>query len=226
VRRFPDMSVILQPAVSARRTAGSARGWKTTGKSVPFSEDIAAGVKAGDPDAVGAVYTVLAGRLLSYLMARVHDRPTAEDLLEATFIELIQRGDRIDGGPKAIKAWLFRAAHFNALDYLRSARRRIEDLEDGTEAFDVEDPDLGPEERAVVEEINITVRRAMERLSEDQRQVLFLRYMGGLTAPEVAEILGKSDGAVRSLQHRGERALARYLEAEMAAVASGPGESS
>jgi RNA polymerase sigma-70 factor, ECF subfamily len=193
---------------------------------VPFSEDIAAGVRAGDPDAVGAVYSVLSGRLLSYLLARVHDLPTAEDLLEATFVELLLRGNRIDGGAKAIKAWLFRAAHFNALDYLRSARRRVEDLEDDALAFDVEDPDLGPEELAVAEEINQRVRRAMSHLSDDQRQVLFLRYMGGLTAPEVAEILGKSDGAVRSLQHRGERALARLLEAELTAVPSGPGESS
>ena len=70
------------------------------------------------------------------------------------------------------------------------------------------------------------IRRAMSHLSEDQRQVLFLRYMGGLTAPEVAEVLGKTDGAVRSLQHRGERALARLLDEELAAVPSGPGESS
>jgi RNA polymerase sigma-70 factor, ECF subfamily len=193
---------------------------------VPFSEDIAAGVRAGDPDAVGAVYTVLSGRLLSYLLARVHDLPTAEDLLEATFVELLLRGHRIEGGSKAIKAWLFRAAHFNALDYLRSARRRVEDLEADTASFDVEDPDLGPEELAVAQEINQRVRRAMSYLSEDQRQVLFLRYMGGLTAPEVAAILDKTDGAVRSLQHSGERALQRLLEAEMAAVSSGSDESS
>lgn len=187
-------------------------------EQVPFSEEIAAGVRAGDPDAVGAVYTVLAGRLVSYLIARVGDRATAEDLLEATFLELLQRGQTIRGGPAAIKAWLFRAAHFNALDHIRATKRRAEDLQDDTESLEVIDTALGPEERAVADDLSRRVRAAMAELSEDQRQVLSLRYLAGLSAPEVAEVLDKNDGAVRSLQHRGERALARVLERDAVAV--------
>jgi RNA polymerase sigma-70 factor, ECF subfamily len=182
---------------------------------MPFPEQVAAGVRAGDPDAVGAVYSVLAGRLLSYLMARVGDRATAEDLLEATFVELLQRGCTIRGGSAAIKAWLFRAAHFNALDHLRACKRRAEELQDDTESLEVVDPAIGPEDSAIADDISRQVRAAMEQLSDDQRQVLFLRYMAGLSAPEVAEVLGKTDGAVRSLQHRGERALGRVLEHEV-----------
>lgn len=183
----------------------------------PFSEETAAGVRAGHPDAVGEVYVVLADRLLGYLRARVRDQATAEDLLEQTFLELLQKGHTIRGGPAAIKVWLFRSAHFNALDHIRRITRRAEEFTDDLEAFESlgpTDPDLGPEDQAIASDTRRRVRAGLQQLSDDQRQVLLLRYVAGLTAPEVATVLRKSDGAIRSLQHRGERSLARILTTE------------
>lgn len=177
-----------------------------------FSEEVAAGVRAGDPDAVGTVYVTLADRLLGYLSARVRDRATAEDLLELTFMELLQKGRTIRGGPASIKVWLFRSAHFNALDHHRKVARRGEELYADPVLLETIEDSPGPEDLAVSSDTTRRVRRAMRELSEDQRQVLLLRYVAGLTAPEVGAVLGKSDGAVRSLQHRGERSLARLLE--------------
>lgn len=179
---------------------------------MPFPEEVAEGVRNGDPDAVGRVYVVLADRLLGYLMARVPDRATAEDLLEMTFLELLQRGTTIRGGPASIKVWLFRAAHYNALDHLRKVKRRAEDLYEDAHAIEVMDLREGPEDCAVAGDVSRRVRAMMDELSEEQRQVLLLRYVGGLSAPETGRVLGKTDGAVRSLQHRGERALARMME--------------
>lgn len=187
----------------------------------PFSEETAEGVRAGHPDAVGEVYVILADRLLGYLRARVRDQATAEDLLEQTFLELFQKGHTIRGGAAAIKVWLFRAAHFNALDHIRRISRRAEDLAEDLEvfeSFEAADPDLGPEDQAVATDTRRRVREGLRHLSEDQRQVLLLRYVAGLTAPEVAVVLRKSDGAIRSLQHRGERSLARILGAEEGAA--------
>jgi RNA polymerase sigma-70 factor, ECF subfamily len=178
---------------------------------VYFPDEVAHGVRSGDPDAVGQVYVHLADRLLSYLVAQVGDRATAEDLLEATFIELLRKGHTIRGGPAAMKVWLFRAAHYNVLDHVRRTRRRCEDLVDDIAVLDVQDPTPGPADRAEAAEVVQRVRSAMRRLSTDQQRVLVLRYVSGLSAPEVAEVLGKTDGAVRSLQHRGERSLARIL---------------
>ena len=183
----------------------------------PFDEAIADGVKAGDPDAVGAVYVALADRLMGYLMARVRDRGIAEDLLEATFIELLQSGHTIRGGARAMKVWLYRAAHYNALDHLRKVSRRREDLSDDLSEVHVVDPGRPPDEHAVASAISTDVRAAMQQLSEEQRQVLLLRYMAGLSAGEVARILDKNDGAIRSLQHRGERSLARLLAPKFSA---------
>jgi RNA polymerase sigma-70 factor, ECF subfamily len=179
-----------------------------------FSEEVAAGVRAGDPDAVAIVYAALSDRLLSYLAARVRDRATAEDLLEATFVELLQRGTTIRGGAAAIKVWLFRSAHFNALDHHRRMSRRPEDLVEDPHRLEHEDSARGPEELAVANDESARIRDALELLSEEQRQVLELRYSHGLSAPEIGRVLGKNDGAIRSLQHRGERSLARLLEGE------------
>lgn len=195
---------------------------------MPFPEEVADGVRAGDPDAVGAVYVALADRLLGYLMARVRDRGVAEDLLEATFVELLQKGKTIRGGAASIKVWLFRAAYFNALDHLRKVKRRLEDLTDDEDTLDVLDPGTAsPEDLAVQSDLRRRVRKAMSHLSAEQRQVLLLRYVAGLTAPEVAAVLDKSDGAIRSLQHRAERALAKLLESERetSAPVSGSGTS-
>jgi RNA polymerase sigma-70 factor, ECF subfamily len=177
-----------------------------------FPEEVAEGVKAGDPDAIAAVYVALAERLLSYLMARVHDRATAEDLLESTFLELLQKGRTIRGGAASIKVWLFRSAHYNALDHLRRVARRGEELYDDPSRLESMDDSRGPEDLAIASDTTKRIRRALDQLSVDQRQVLLLRYAAGLSAPEIARVLGKNDGAIRSLQHRGERSLARLLK--------------
>ncbi len=187
----------------------------------PFPEEVAAGVRRGDPDAVGAVYVFLADRLLGYLIARVKDRATAEDILEATFVELLQKGHTIRGGAAAMKVWLFRAAQFNVIDHVRKQQRRPEDLIDDPAAVDVADDRRGPEEVAESTDLARMVRTAMGQLSAEQRAVLLLRYVSELSAAEVAAVLGKTNGAVRSLQHRGERALARALGAAWQAAPSG-----
>lgn len=179
-----------------------------------FSEEVAEGVKAGDPKAIEVVYTALADRLLSYLCARVRDRSTAEDLMEATFLELLQKGWTIRGGAAAIKVWLFRSAHFNALDHHRKLSRRPEDLVGDHSRIEAEDHSRGPEELALAADDAQRVQAALAMLSSEQREVLELRYGSGLSAPEIGRVLGKNDGAVRSLQHRGERSLARLLAAE------------
>lgn len=165
-----------------------------------------------DPDAVTVVYEALADRLLGFLIARVGDRQTAEDLLEATFVELLERGDTIRGGSSVIKAWLFRAAHFNALDLLRRRQRGREELVGDHLRYDEPDHARGPAEHALHADLSRELRAAMAQLSDDQQEVLLLRYVGGLTAPEAAAVLGKNVPAVRGLQHRGERSLARILE--------------
>ena len=185
-----------------------------------FSEEIADGVRRRDPEAITTVYTALADRLFGYLMARVHNKEIAEDLLEATFVELLEKGFTIRGESAVIKSWLFRAAHFNALDHLRRVRRAPEEYREDPAEFDEPDIRPGPEELAVDADISRELFDAIKELSEDQQEVLLLRYVGELTAPEVASVVGKKVPAVRGLQHRGERSLARLLDQRSDAMAA------
>lgn len=179
-----------------------------------FADEIAEGVRRRDPEAITAVYRALSGRLLGFLLARVGDRQVAEDLLEATFVELIERGDSIRGGGNVLKAWLFRAAHFNALDHLRRGARMREDLVEDDEPFDLPDHAPGPEEHALHDALSSQLRAAVDQLSPSQQEVILLRYVAGLSGAEVADVIGKSHTAVRGLQHRGERTLAKIIEAQ------------
>ncbi len=162
-------------------------------------------------EAVAAAYVALSDRLLAYIRTRVPDQETAEDLLEQTFLQLIQRAPALRGGTHTAEVYLFRVATNVVVDHLRRAARRPEELVGDFRALDGPDLDDDPHEVAAVADTTDQVRRALQQLSPDQRTVLQLRYAGGLSAPEIARVMGKNETAIRSLQHRGERSLARLL---------------
>jgi RNA polymerase sigma-70 factor (ECF subfamily) len=176
----------------------------------PFSETIAQGVREGDPDALTAVHRALIGPLTAYLHAQVLDRQLAEDLASETFLELVHSCRTITGGPFEIRGWLYRAAHHNLLDHRRYRARRPVDVVDTVP--DGQDHGPSTDDLALAADGVARVRAALSGLSPDQAQVLTLRFLGGLSAPEVATILGKTEGAVRALQHRAVAAMARLLE--------------
>lgn len=176
------------------------------------------GVRARDPDAIAACYAALHEPLFRYLVGQCRDRYLAEDLVLQTFEELIRHGDRIRGGGDAIRAWVYRAARNNLIDEGRKVRRRG-DVPLGDEAgerYPADDP--GPEALALDAIGDPQLQASMARLSDDQREVISLRFGAGLSGPETAKVTGKSTNAVKSLQHRALATLARLMGA--------PGESS
>ena len=136
----------------------------------------------------------------------------ASDLAQETFIELVRSCRGLSGGPREIRAWVYRAAQRNVIDHVRYKNRRPEDLL--AEAPESATVAKGPDDLAVEAESAHLIRRALARLSPDQAQVLSLRFLAGLSAPEVAAVMDKNEGAVRALQHRGVAALARILRAQ------------
>jgi RNA polymerase sigma-70 factor, ECF subfamily len=173
--------------------------------------DLAA-ARRREPAAVTRIYTAYAPALYRFFMAAVSDRHQAEDLTGTAFVSAIEGLPRFRGPVDALGGWLFQIARHDLYDYRRrQARSRIEPLEDNlieaTAATGADDP----EDLAIERLEGSRVLAAMRQLSTDQREVLLLRMAGGLTAPEVAEILGKTTGAVKALQHRGLASLARVL---------------
>jgi len=180
------------------------------GTEQPFDDEVAAGVRRGDPDALSEVYRVLSGPLTAYLRSQVRDAQLAEDLATETFLKLVRGCRRLEGGPFQIRSWLYRVAQRNVIDHLRARSRRP----------DEELTDLPPEELTAEGDPAVTVegwdtleriRQALEQLSPDQAEVLRLRLIAGLSAPEAAIVINKTEGAVRALQHRGVATLARHI---------------
>jgi len=173
--------------------------------------DLAA-ARRREPAAVTRIYTAYAPALFRFFMAAVSDRHQAEDLTGSTFVSAIEGLPRFRGPVDALGGWLFQIARHDLYDFRRKqGRSRVESLEENlneaTAATGIDDP----EDLAIDRLEGSRVLAAMRQLSTDQREVLLLRMAGGLTAPEVAEILGKTTGAVKSLQFRGLASLARVL---------------
>jgi RNA polymerase sigma-70 factor, ECF subfamily len=170
--------------------------------------------KQRDPDAWAVIYERFSASIYNFFQYEVRNRQTAEDLTAGVFLEGLQAAHRFDGDEKALRAWLFRIGRHNLIDYIRSSRRAVlEDIEQTSErelaarTLSHEDP----EESAMATLVRDRVRAAVHHLSRDQREVVLLRLTGGLTSPEIAQIVGKTTGAVKALQHRAMSSLAKTL---------------
>ena len=172
-----------------------------------------AGARRREPGAVTRVYTAYAPALFRFFLAAVGDRPTAEDLTSDVFKCAIEDLPRFRGPVEALGGWLFRIAHHDLSDYRRrQARNLVQPLDDLLEEAALAGGVMDPEELALDRVEGDRVLAALRQLTPDQREVLLLRLVANLTAPEVAGILNKSTDAVKALQHRGLASLARLLE--------------
>lgn len=148
--------------------------------------------------------------MLAWFRARLGDGHLAEDLTGDAFVAVLAALPRYEGGPEAFAGWLFTLVRRDFVDHLRRTTRRPETpyAEPGELVREVA-PDAAEEVLARVDADR--VRAALARLSPDQQEVLALRVVAGLTAPEVAEVTGRTVGAVKALQHRGLDSLGRLL---------------
>jgi RNA polymerase sigma-70 factor, ECF subfamily len=165
-----------------------------------------------EPAAVTRIYTAYAPALFRCFMASVGDRHLAEDLTGSTFVSAIEGLPKFRGPVEALGGWLFQIARHDLYDHRRKqARSRIESLDENLTEAAASDGAVDPEELAIDRLEGSRVMGALRELSPDQREVLLLRMAAGMTAPEVATVLGKTTGAVKALQHRGLNSLARVL---------------
>jgi len=171
-----------------------------------------AGARRREPGAVTRVYTAYAPALFRFFLAAVGDRPTAEDLTGDVLKSAIEDLPRFRGPVEALGGWLFRIAHHDLSDYRRrQVRNLVQPLDDLLEEAAAAGGVVDPEELALDRVEGDRVLAALRQLTCDQREVLLLRLVVDLTAPEVAGILNKSTDAVKALQHRGLASLARVL---------------
>jgi RNA polymerase sigma-70 factor (ECF subfamily) len=172
-----------------------------------------ADVRAAQRDraAFGALYRRYVDRVYGYAFYLLGDHHDAEDVTERTFLAALASIDRFRDRGATFRAWLFRIAHNEAANGLRSrARRRTEPLDLAASAT----PDGDPAGMAARADEARRLRQAVATLSDDRRQVIVLRFLDGLSAREIGIVLGRSEGAIRVLQHRALRELAGRLDPE------------
>lgn len=175
----------------------------------PGLDSAVARAMAGDGRAFDEIYRMLSGPVYSYLASQVRRREDAEDLTGQVFLEAMRGIRAFKGDGSAFKGWLFRIAHNRAVDLARRLARRPEaSLE---EAESIPEP-LATEDRAISSVAAARVWKAVHALPEQQRRVLVLRLGAGLTAKEIADVLGKRVGTVKALQHRAIVTLAKTLK--------------
>jgi RNA polymerase sigma-70 factor, ECF subfamily len=158
--------------------------------------------RAGDTYALGQLYDTYRDRVARFATGRLGDAEKAEDVTSETF-EAVCRNLASYRPGTDFEAWLFTIAQRRVADHFRRQSRRREVALDET----VQPAVGGPEEAVLAAERRTEIAGAFRRLRADQQEVLALRLLGGLSAAQVGEVLGKSEGAVRVAQHRALRSL-------------------
>ena len=166
------------------------------------------GAKAGDSRAFAAIYDAYAGRLYRFLALRVSEPADAEDLLQRTFVKVIEALPRYEDRGLPFGAWLFRIARNVAIDF---ARARSDD-HDLTVVIDHSDDKVQPATVVEQQADRRLVREALDLLTPEQRDVLVYRFFAGLDPREIGALMGKREGSVRALQFRALATLRRHLE--------------
>jgi RNA polymerase sigma-70 factor, ECF subfamily len=175
-------------------------------------ETLVRDARAGDRHALGQLYDTYRDRVARFATGRLGDPEKAEDVTSETFEAVCRNLGSYRAGTD-FEAWLFTIAHHRVADHFRRRYRRQEVALD--EALPAEGHGLpgdvpavtGPEEALLAAERRAEVAGAFRRLRPDQQEVLALRVLGGLSAAQVGEVLGKSEGAVRVAQHRALQSL-------------------
>jgi RNA polymerase sigma-70 factor (ECF subfamily) len=190
-----ENGIAAAPAMKRREDNGRVRG-------------LVERAQRGDRTALEELYLLHFDRIYSYLHLSVGTRHDAEDLTTQTFVKMLEAIGRFQWRSVPFSAWLFRIAHNLAMDHFR-ASRRWQPEEEIPET--VHGEESSAEEQALTSLGQTSMLALIDRLSPEQRQVLTLKFVFRFSNAEAAAILGKTEGAVKSLQHRALASLQKHV---------------
>src|SRR3989440_5490199 len=170
---------------------------------------LVASAQQGDREALEELYLLHFDRIYSYLHMSVGNRHDAEDLTTQTFLKMLEAIGKFRWQSAPFSAWLFRIAHNLAMDHFRANKRWQPEEE-------VPEPEPDESTSAEAGALESIGRKSMleliDELSPEQQQVLTLKFVFNFANAEAATILGKTEGAIKSLQHRALVSLQKQLE--------------
>ena len=166
--------------------------------------------KQGDPAAFTAIYDRCQPAIYRYILRQVSDVTTAEDLTGEVFVRMVEKIEQFTYRGHPILSWLYTIARNLVNDYHRRAGR----VQYTLPSEPLTSREIDPEDAVARRLTEDQLQAAIAQLTESQRQVILLKFIEGLDNETVAVTLGKTVGAVKSLQHRALAALRRILTAD------------
>jgi RNA polymerase sigma-70 factor (ECF subfamily) len=165
--------------------------------------------RGGDSEAFGLLYDHYQASVYRFLFYRTRSTALAEDLTSETFFRALRSMTGFRWQGKDFGAWLMTIARNLATDHFKAGRTRLELTTDDMGAHD--DATEGPESTVLAGLTNELLLKALKGLPDEQRDCLIMRFLQGMSISETAAVLGRSDGAVKQLQLRGVRNLAKLM---------------
>ena len=165
--------------------------------------------RTGDADAFGLLYDHYQSSVYRFLFYRTRSVQLAEDLTSETFFRALRSMNNFRWQGKDFGAWLMTIARNLATDHFKAGRTRLELTTEDMSAHD--DTTEGPEASVLAGLTNEILLGALKSLPDEQRDCLIMRFLQGMSIAETAAVLGRSDGAIKQLQLRGVRNLAKLM---------------
>ena len=165
--------------------------------------------QAGEAEAFGRLYDQYSDTVYRYIYYRVGGKATAEDLTSETFLRALRRIGTFTWQGRDFGAWLVTIARNLVADHFKSSRFRLE-VTTG-EMLDANEVERSPEDSVLESLSNAALLDAVRRLNPQQQECVTLRFLQGLSVAETARVMGKNEGAIKTLQYRAVRTLARLL---------------
>lgn len=168
---------------------------------------LVAEAKRGDREAFGRIFDAYARPVHRFIASRVNRPSDAEDLTQLVFVKALEALPRYEARGIPFGGWLFRLARNAIIDQIRTQKDHLPLLAAVTRESD----EAGPEQRAALSEDLDRVAEALKALTDDQREVIELRFFAGLSVLESAMVMGRQEGTIRGLQFRAIASLRQTL---------------
>jgi len=165
--------------------------------------------QSGDVEAVGQLFDKHYRSMFHYFYARIGQRQQAEDLAGELFTRMVHHLPSFKPTGVPFRAWLFRIAYNLTMDHFRVGNGKI--LTPLEQAATVVQPEQNPVRQVEQQMVNETLLETLETLVPDQRQVIILRFLVGLSLQETADVMERSLSAVKTMQHRGLKTMRASL---------------
>jgi len=163
--------------------------------------------KRGDREAFGRIFDAYAAPIHRFIASRVFSPSDAEDLTQLVFVKALEALPRYESRGIPFGGWLFRLARNAIIDQVRTHKDNLPLLA----AVARETDEAGPEQRAALSEDLDRLAEALKELTDDQREVIELRFFAGLSVLEASLVMGRQEGTIRGLQFRAIQTLRKTL---------------